>query len=215
MATDRWDRDHRHRGLSAVLFLVMLVACSDGNITASNGDVASPDASRRGVNDPSSTTVESLPRLLAEVDGAAGRESRRSSTKSAIAQKGPPPIDFPYKNELTIQSSVSPVCVLPGESIDISIKGPPESGVAYQAVYSDGWSGSAPPFGAGYGGNEGGYADSDGEFAGSWTVSPSAPPGRARVDVFVGAQGKWGYAESRFAVADSDGDCPEKWLRGP
>lgn len=96
----------------------------------------------------------------------------------------------------------------------IVVEAPPEAAIAYQAVYSDNQGGSDPPYGAGYGGNDHGEANSEGTFQSSWAIKPQAPPGRGRVDVVVGYKGEWGYAGPRFAVADEDGRCPERWLRG-
>jgi hypothetical protein len=142
-------------------------------------------------------------------------QTDESEVASVAARRNRPrTIDFPYEDTLKVSSSVGPVCVSPGESVELRVTAPPEGALAYQAVYSDGQAGSAPPFGAGYGGNESGNADESGEYSSSWVVSPQAPPGRARVDVFVGHAGEWGYAKSRFAVADAQGNCPADWVGG-
>jgi hypothetical protein len=149
--------------------------------------------------------------------GAASGSSSTTPGAPAVAdpkKKGPRPAIFPYKDEVRAVSIVTPSCVKPGDMIELLVKSPPEAGVAYQAVYSDGQSGSEPPFGAGYGGNDGGPASKKGRYESSWIVGPTAPPGRARVDVFVGFEGKWGYASSHFAIADADGNCPADWVKG-
>jgi hypothetical protein len=123
-------------------------------------------------------------------------------------------VDFPYETPVKVSSSVAPQCVARGDTIELSVKTPPKAALAYQAVYSDGQSGAGAPFGAGYGGNDKGYADDSGNYSSSWTIGPTAPYGRARVDVYVGFEGEWGIAHSRFAVADENGKCPVSWFRG-
>jgi hypothetical protein len=89
----------------------------------------------------------------------------------------------------------------------LSVHTKPGAAIGYQAIYSDNGTGTAPPMGRGYGGNDKGFAAPDGSFTSSWVVSPRAPSGPARVDVIVGYRGKWGYAGVKFAVADLSGVC--------
>ena len=120
---------------------------------------------------------------------------------------GPRPIHLPWKLEVPVSGSVRPTCVLRGSAIVLSVHTKPGAAIGYQAVYSDNGPGAPPPMGDGYGGNDKGFAASDGSFTSSWAVSPKAPPGPARVDVIVGFRGKWGYAGVKFAVADPSGTC--------
>jgi hypothetical protein len=83
----------------------------------------------------------------------------------------------------------------------------PEALVAYEAFYSDGGAGAAPPYGKGYGGNSWGQAGLDGTYTSTWVVSTTAPSGPARVDVDVGWNNEWGFTHPRFAVADASGSC--------
>lgn len=125
---------------------------------------------------------------------------------------GPAPINFPYKNQVPVESFVEPACVAPGQKIDLTVETKPKAAIAYQAMYSDGQAGTAPPFGKGYGGNDKGYSSDKGVYESSWVLAANSPPGPGRVDVFVGFSGKWGYVHPHFAVSDSDGKCPEKWI---
>ncbi len=83
----------------------------------------------------------------------------------------------------------------------------PKSVVAYVAVYSDGKSGAAPPWGAGYGGNDGGHADSNGVYKSSWTISSTAPRGPAKVEVVVGIDDRGSNTTTNFTVSSPTGDC--------
>jgi hypothetical protein len=74
--------------------------------------------------------------------------------------------------------------------------------------------GGTASFGAGYGGNDKGFASDQGTYSASWVVSPTAPTGRGRVDVVVGYRGEFGYDGPHFAVADDHGNCPEAWIDG-
>jgi hypothetical protein len=140
-------------------------------------------------------------------------QSPRSSAGSAKEAPRLKPLDFPYETKLSIKAVVLHPCVQPGGDVTVSVLAPPDGGIAYQAIYADGKGGSPPPFGAGYGGNDKGYISDAGRYESSWTVSLAAPAGPARVDVIVGHNGKWGYADPHFAIADSEGNCPADWIR--
>lgn len=126
----------------------------------------------------------------------------------------PRPLDIPYPSKVKVLVQTTPRCVSPGETVEIDVITQAGAPLAYQAVYAGNKSGAEPPFGEGYGGNDDGFASDDGTFSDRWLVRLDAPRGAARVDVVVGWEGEFGYSDARFAVADEDGSCPEKWLRG-
>ena len=109
--------------------------------------------------------------------------------------------------KVPVTASVSPTCVLPGGVATLRVSTDPGAMVIYNAIYSDGGGGAVPPYGKGYGGNAGGSADQNGSYASSWTVSPKAPSGPAKVDVVAGSGGTFGRAKPKFAVADLTGHC--------
>ena len=136
------------------------------------------------------------------------------------AQAGKAPVtrrpvapDFPYETTVDVTARVKKACTPRGEVIRLTVLAPEGAAVAYQAVYSDSQGGAESPFGAGYGGNDKGMVGPTGTFTSSWVVSPSAPFGPGRVDVIVGFEGEWGYADPHFAVMDNDGGCPDRWLK--
>jgi hypothetical protein len=94
-----------------------------------------------------------------------------------------------------------------GLMITLTVHTEPEAAVAYQAVYADNKGGGGKPLGGGYGGNAGGHANRAGDWSASWVVSMDAPIGRARVDVIIGWEQKWGYDGPEFIVAESPQDC--------
>lgn len=109
-------------------------------------------------------------------------------------------------DDVPVEVSLTPTCVTPGGTLTVTVHTAPRTGVLYLAHYSDGASGAEEPIGAGYGGNGGGYADADGRFEESWTVSPQAPTGPGRLEV-VTASGHRGD-DTAFDVADPDaGGC--------
>lgn len=108
--------------------------------------------------------------------------------------------------DVPVEVSLTPTCVTPGGTVTVTVQTAPRAGVLYLAHYSDGASGAEEPIGAGYGGNGGGYADADGRFEESWTVSTQAPVGPGRLEV-VTASGHRGE-DTTFDVADPDtGGC--------
>jgi hypothetical protein len=121
-------------------------------------------------------------------------------------------MDFPYKTPVAVEAVLDPTCVERGDRVTLEVSSEPEAAIVYNAVYSDGFGGSGPPFGKNYGGNDKGYTSDDGTYESFWVVSLDAPVGRARVDVVIGYEGEWGYDGPHFAVADEAGDCPRKWL---
>lgn len=181
-------------------------ALEDG---ASLSDVGDEQTASEGVStEVAATPSQAAPALVPSSEGDAGGSGKDGKPTTLR------PFDFPYKNTVDVETSVAPLCVEHGETIKLSVTTPPEAALAYQAVYSDNKSGAGAPFGEGYGGNDKGYADGSGHYTSTWVVAPHTPAGRARADVFVGSEGKWGYASSRFAVADENGDCPARWLEG-
>jgi hypothetical protein len=118
-------------------------------------------------------------------------------------------LKFPWTPEpIPLKANVVPTCVPIGGTATIVVNTVPRSGIIYQAVYADGKGGSPPPYGGGYGGNEKGQADKQGDWSNSWVVGPHAPVGTGRIDVIVGTlNGHRGYQAVDFAVADASGHC--------
>ena len=82
----------------------------------------------------------------------------------------------PFENQVPVTASIDPACVSPGAAVTLSVHTQPKAYVIYQAIYSDGGSGAAPPYGKGYGGNAGGVAGPDGTYQSAWVVAANAPP---------------------------------------
>ncbi|MGH2730173.1 MAG: hypothetical protein ACRDJI_06125 [Actinomycetota bacterium] len=113
---------------------------------------------------------------------------------------GPEPLVLPWTPEVDVQTRVEPFCVEPGGKIHLEVVTPPKAAIAYHAVYADNKGGAPEPYGAGYGGNDDGFADPNGQFESDWVVSANAPFGPGRVDVIVGHDEKWGYDDPEFMV---------------
>lgn len=218
----RMSGPRRVAPLVAGLLLLWLTACSGAGASdspadqraaledgvSSSEDVDEP-AAVEGRNDDGVPATHAAPgpddpSIATDAEGSEKDEKRPTLRR----------FDFPYKDTVEVASSVAPECVRHGDTIELSVTALPEAAIAYQAVYSDNKSGAGAPFGEGYGGNDKGYADGSGHYTSTWVVAPHAPAGRARADVFVGFDGKWGYASARFGVADENGNCPTEWLEG-
>lgn len=147
-------------------------------------------------------------------DGSSDEGDAPDDAAPGGKKKFPPPPELPGETTVPVDSAVTPVCIERGGTMTLELKTKPESAVGFQALYSDGKGGGPPPLGAGYGGNDKGFASKKGRFTATWVVSPDAPVGRGRVDVVVGHDQAWGYDDPHFAVADEDGNCPSKWISG-
>lgn len=192
-------------------------AASSGEATASStapGDSAPSGKTSRSKRTPAVASSDALPTpALAAGSTPGGAVPGGSSSPGPGYHGGPPPANFPFKSKVPVDASLDPLCVTPGSTLSLHVVTKPKAAVVFNAVYEDGYGGGPPPFGKGYGGNDKGYADDDGAFSATWVVAPNAPPGRGRVDVVIGFSGKWGYEGPHFGVADSDGNCPEQWMR--
>jgi hypothetical protein len=120
----------------------------------------------------------------------------------------PTPFDAPWESTVPVEAAVSPACVLRGATATVTVRTVPKGAVAYHAIYAGSHGGAPPPFGSGYGGNASGFANGEGVYRDTWTVSAQAPVGPARVDVVVSDGRGFGYAGPGFYVAAARGQCP-------
>lgn len=196
-----------HRGalrLMTCLTTAVLAACSS---TGQLSNTATTQPSMGGQSGPRADDSA----LPAQAADGGGQESGGAKVSAGSPMKGPPPLATPLppgkKNVVPVAARLEPPCVRRGDSAEIFVQTRPQAAVQWQAVYSNGKGGAIPPFGAGYGGNEAGMADAQGNYRFSWTVKPTVPVGPGRIDVIVGHNQQWGYAAIPFAVADASGSC--------
>ncbi len=199
--------------LTAVGIVLLLGACSpverQVSVQASGEKPISPveDVARSAATVSDQTEVESTEVLSSSVSG----KPQSGKLKKVLR---PVPMNMPFEATVEVAAEVTPLCVTPGSTVTVNVVTEPGAPLAYQAIYAGNQSGSEPPFGEGYGGNAKGFASDDGTYTDTWIVRLDAPRGPARLDVVVGWEGEFGYTAPRFAVADKDGNCPQKWLRG-
>ena len=160
---------------------------SPGSSTASPGTGTSQSPGTNG--DPNSTLA-----------GGASPAARGT---------GPSPFAYPWtpSPDVPVDATVTPRCVQRGGLVTVKVHTKPAAGIAYIAMYSDGGNGAPKPYGNGYGGNDKGISNANGDWSNVFTVSPTAPSGPARVDVIVGWNQMWGYDGPTFAVAEANGRC--------
>jgi hypothetical protein len=141
--------------------------------------------------------------------GAAPPPAGLTATPSPSASPllpGPRPTEAekPMHTGVPIQARLQSRCVQPGQTQRISILTQPNSGVVYDAVYSDGKYGGTANY---YGGNAGGRTDARGQWSSQWVVARSAPAGPVRIDVAAATPKGTGYATAWFHVAGVRGGC--------
>jgi hypothetical protein len=185
-----------------VALAVTAAGCSGTSATGASG-APSPGASSPDV----AAAIRSSIATPGSPGPAASPGTKSTSGVAASSNPSPSPVDFPWESTLPVEARVTPVCVLPGGTMNLFVQTRPKYAVAYNAVYAGTKGGGPPPYGYGYGGNDKGYANPDGVYRSSWVVSPQAPAGPARVDVIVADGEAWGYDNPDFAVAGSSGRC--------
>ena len=196
-------RRFRSRLLSAGLAAALLSGCagaaaSSGHPSPAAAAVAGGRAHASAPRSTSLTTTTGRTGTGTSSIPAGSSTSATSPTTARIARPAPPHLE--WKPKVAVTARVAPRCVRPGGAMRLVVTTKPKAAIAYQAVYSDNRGGAGAPFGAGYGGNDKGFADPTGRFISTWVVSRTAPAGWARVDVIVGYRGKWGYAGPTFRV---------------
>lgn len=151
--------------------------------------VADPTAS-----EPRSATATST------LSGAPGATGSTQPTEPADPRQAEP-TPGPAAWSVPVDAAVSPDCVRAGGVMSIEVVTRPDAAVAYHAIYHGEQAGAPPPVGQGHGGNGGGMADGNGVYRDTWSVSPNAPVGPARIDVVVAWDGSHGRTTVTFEVA--------------
>lgn len=126
------------------------------------------------------------------------------SVSSLPSGRRPTESEVPVHQGVPIQATLAARCLRPGRTQRITITTQPNSGVVYDAVYSDGKYGGTANY---YGGNAGGHTDSRGRWSSHWVVAPTAPAGPVRVDVLTATPRGNGYTTVWFHVATATGRC--------
>jgi len=189
--------------LAAVALAILLSGCAGAGATGGHtSPAARSEAPAAGTS--SGTTSSGSGGTASQGNGATGNGATGTVGGSSAAPAGriprPAPARLPWKPKIAVTARVTPTCVHPGQTMHLFVTTRPVAAIAYQAVYSDNRGGGGAPMGAGYGGNDSGYATITGYYTSSWALASNAPAGWARVDVIVGYQGKWGYTGPKFFV---------------
>jgi hypothetical protein len=166
---------------------------------------ANPGTADTSASDGLSNTSEDVPASTAPV--AEGQEAAAPQAPVGKDRAGLRDFGFPYEVEVPGKAFMSPTCVMRGDIVTLNVETKPGAALGYQALYQGNETGTDAPFGDGHGGNDKGQADPSGAWSDSWTLGPKAPFGKARVDVVIGWEGKWGYEKAYFVVAKSAQDC--------
>jgi hypothetical protein len=173
-------------------------ACSGGGSTRTTEAAALKHEHEAPKNTASTTSTSTT--ALSPAHGP-------TSTTAVAARPGSPTTTSPplrATSRIPVSAKLSTPCVRPGQKETVTIYAEPHTGVAFDAVYSDGVDGRP---GTGYGGNNGGTTDNSGSWHSTWIVSLKAPPGKGVVQVVAGRKTGYGMTKVPFAVAGITGRC--------
>ena len=168
----------RWSGALVAPLLVLLAACS-----GSSHPAASSSSSPTGVDASTSTVATTAPTGGTSPSTAAtgrsapapGKTPPPGSTSSAKPSGSPSPHASP--TEIPLNAKLAKSCVVPGSTQTLTIHSRPRMSVIFDTLYPDQKDGQA------YGGIDAhGRTDSGGNYLNTWTVSPAAPTGQAKVN---------------------------------
>lgn len=185
--------------IAGATLLLGLSACSP---------TKSPDAG----SSPSATTTSPARPTASSPSSSSSPQANSSTnpspaTPTATKTGSPAPSSTRTPAKIEARVVLTPNCVRQGGQIRIDVSTLRGSGVIYQAFYADGKSGAEPPYGGGYGGNNGGKVDDSGHYRDSWTVLATAPVGPGRVEVTVGNAAGRSQTSTPFRVVPLNGSC--------
>ncbi len=129
--------------------------------------------------------------------GSSATSGQPSGSATPLASPAMPSVD----------TWVDKDCVAQGGTMTVSAHSEPKRGLAYTAIYAGEKGGGPPPYGYGYGGNDKGFTDADGDYSSTWTVAINAPLGKARVELYVGATDGFRKGVAHFRVVSSPFGC--------
>jgi ABC-type glycerol-3-phosphate transport system substrate-binding protein len=192
-----------------VALLLVTAGCSGSKADDSKPKLAGVDSDGSSTTTPAATP-DAKPKSSKSKAGAASGSTTTTTTSSTSGGSATTMPNQPAENwmdktfEITVTLKES--CVRPGGTQTITVKTEPGAGLAYDTTYPDGKSGVSDGY---YGGNSGGFADENGDYADTFAVAATAPSGYAVVSVLSSDPNK-GHAEKRltFYVADVTGNCP-------
>lgn len=161
--------------VSAVAVVIGATACSSGGRVAA--DQSSPPVNPT-TSASATTTPSGQPSATTGAPGTAPASSNGTSAPSATATAGGSATPSASRPPLPLTASLAHSCVEPGHSQSLHVHTLPKAEVIYDSIYSDGHDGAV------YGGRgNGAQADAKGNYDSTWTILPTAPLGKVKVEV--------------------------------
>lgn len=162
--------------VSAVAVVIAATSCSSsGSVGAKQSPLpvtpsVSTSATTSASVQPSGGTGNTPSSGPASPGGTSAPTSTATTGGSAAPSASPSP--------LPLTAKLAHSCVQPGRTQTLHVHTLPKAVVVYDNFYSDGHDGAT------YGGRgTGGQADADGNYDATWTILPTAPTGKVRVEV--------------------------------
>lgn len=169
----------RWSGVLVAPLLLLVAACSGGgHPAASSSNASNAPAANSGAVASSTPTAgkrQSNSAPAASAPAAAKSSAPAASSGSANPSGSPTPHASP--TEIPLNASLAKQCVVPGSEQTLTINSRPRMSVIFDTLYPDQKDGQA------YGGIDAhGRTNDGGSYLKTWTVSPAAPTGTAKVN---------------------------------
>jgi hypothetical protein len=203
--------------LAASLAVLTLVGCAAspharpraGALSSASATGAAPavTGTKGGPSVPGSTTGSSGGASAPGSTTATGPARSSGSGPRATPSGSPKPAPTgPTRKNILLSGVVTPKCVPAGSTATLTAHTIPNATLAYVAVYAGEKSGADSPFGYGYGGNDHGTSDANGDWTTTWVVSSKAPTGPARVTLVVNTNDGYNQVDVPFSVGAREVD---------
>lgn len=182
--------------VSAVIVVMIGTGCSSSGKVAS-GQSSPPVNPTSSASATATSSVQPSGTANAPSSGPSSSTGTSAPSPTATASRSATPSASPPK--LPITATLAHACVQPGHSQSLHVHSMPKVPVIYDSFYSDGRDGGVY---GGRGTNE--QTDENGNYDATWTILPTAPLGKVRVDVAaagkVGGRPATGSTEVTFVL---------------
>ena len=169
----------RWAGALVAPLLLLATACSSGShhAAASADNTPAVNASVASSSTPTTGTRQANSAQAHPTSGSAKTPASGGGSAPASSRPSGSPTPHASPTEIPLNASLAKPCVVPGSEQTLTIHSRPRMSIIFDTLYPDQKDGQA------YGGIDAhGRTDAGGNYLNTWTVSPAAPTGEAKVN---------------------------------